>query len=276
MRIGCLVNLQRDVKESFREALELGFRSGQLVVWDLSLYTPEVARENLDLCQKENFELTAVWCGWSGPVHWGYPDMYHSLGLVPPYMRAQRVSELLKGAEFAHLLGVRDVVTHIGYFPDDPFDANHVEIVQCVRLIGQTLAQRGQRFLFETGEELPVTLLQLMRETGLDNLGVNFDPANLMMSGRANSLDALRMFRGCLYGVHAKDGRYPDVANGKVKGTQTPLGEGETQFREIVRMPKEFGYEGDITIEREIDDPVARRRDLAQAKCLLNEWMKEA
>ena len=55
-----------------------------------------------------------------------------------------------------------------------------------------------------------------MRETGLDNLGVNFDPANLMMSGRANSLDALRMFRGCLYGVHAKDGRYPDVANGKV------------------------------------------------------------
>ena len=62
----------------------------------------------------------------------------------------------------------------------------------------------------------------------------------------------------------------------KVKGTQTPLGEGETQFREIVRMLKEFGYEGDITIEREIDDPVVRRRDLAQAKCLLNEWMKEA
>ncbi len=118
--------------------------------------------------------------------------------------------------------------------------------------------------------------MQLMRETGLDNLGVNFDPANLMMSGRANSLDALRMFRGCLYGVHAKDGRYPDVANGKVKGTQTPLGEGETQFREIVRMLKEFGYEGDITIEREIDDSVVRRRDLAQAKCLLNEWMKEA
>ena len=51
---------------------------------------------------------------------------------------------------------------------------------------------------------------------------------------------------------------------------------GETQFREIVRMLKEFGYEGDITIEREIDDPVVRRRDLAQAKCLLNEWMKEA
>ena len=43
-----------------------------------------------------------------------------------------------------------------------------------------------------------------MRETGLDNLGVNFDPANLMMSGRANSLDALRMFRGCLYGVHGE------------------------------------------------------------------------
>ena len=63
MRIGCLVNLQRDVKESFREALELGFQSGQLVVWDLNLYTPEIAREVLDLCQKENFELTAVWCG---------------------------------------------------------------------------------------------------------------------------------------------------------------------------------------------------------------------
>ena len=273
MRIGCIVNLQKDVEASFSEALELGLKAGQLTVWDMSLYTDDTVERVKQVCAKTGFVITAVWCGWCGPVVWGYPDMYNTLGLVPAYLRGQRTQDLLAGGRFAAALGVRDVVTHIGFFPDNPFDRDHVEIVQCLRLICGELKSRGQRFLFETGEELPVTLLALIDEVGTGNLGVNYDPANLMMNGRANSLDALRMFRSCLWGVHAKDGFYPKP--GQRKGVQAPLGEGETQFSEIMKLLKEFGYNGDITIEREIPDAEQRKKDIRSAVALLNKWMRE-
>lgn len=274
MRIGCLVNLSHDVEASFAEARELGFHSGQLVVWDMSLYCEEIAQRVLNVCREIDFEITAVWCGWSGPVVWSYPDMYNTLGLVPAYLRGQRLFDLMKGCEFAHRLGVKHVVSHIGYFPDNPFDKDHVEIVHCMRHLCSALKARGQSFLFETGEELPVTLLRLIDEIGTGNLGVNFDPANLLMSGRANAADALTMFRGCLLGMHAKDGVYPEPGQGK--GKERRLGEGQANFPVLIRLLKEFGYEGDITIEREIPDLQQRRLDIAYARELLTTWIKEA
>ena len=273
MKIGCVVDLRPEIEKSFEEALSLGIHRGQLVVWDMSLYTEENAERILKFCREEDFHISALWAGWSGPVVWKYPEMYTTLGLVPDYMRWQRTQDLLRGAEFAARLNVRDVVSHIGYFPDNPFDRTHIEIVHCMRIVGRKLQERGQRFLFETGEELPVTLLLLMNEIGTGNLGVNFDPANLTMSGRANALDALRMFKDCIYGVHGKDATWP--VPGQPKGKEQPMGEGETHFAEIVRMLKEYGYNGDITIEREISDPEQRKTDIRRACRLIEDWMKE-
>lgn len=274
MNIGCVVNLTAGIETSFDEALSVGLHRGQLVVWDMSLYTKENAERILRFCEKENFEITAVWCGWSGPLNWKYPEMYSTLGLVPAYLRWKRTEDILKGAEFARWFGVKDIVTHIGYFPDDPYNRARIEIMQCVRVIAEKLKENGQRFLFETGEELPVTLIGLIEDVGTGNLGVNYDPANLMMGGRANSLDALRMFEGLIWGVHAKDGCYPH--KGQRKGVQVPLGEGETQFEKVVGILKEFGYDGCVTIEREISDADRRRQDIADAAAKLKIWMGDA
>ena len=108
----------------------------------------------------------------------------------------------------------------------------------------------GQNFLFETGQETPVTLKRLIEDTGEDNLGINLDPANLIMYGKANPVDALDVFGKYVMGVHAKDGKYP--TDGHNLGCETKIGEGKVDFPSLIKKLKEIGYDGALTIEREI------------------------
>lgn len=84
----------------------------------------------------------------------------------------------------------------------------------------------------------------------MDNLGVNLDPANLLMYGKANPIDALDILGPYVRGVHAKDGEYP-TDPGKL-GVEKPLGEGRVNFPVLIPKLKSFGFSGALTIEREI------------------------
>lgn len=267
MRVSILIPMRGGVRECIAPMAALGFRSGQLSVWDMGRYTPETSSEINDVCQELNFTITALWCGWSGPVDWGYPGMYTTLGLVPSYMREQRMKELLLGASFARSIGVNQIVTHSGYLPDNPQDPNHIEIVQVLRHIGRTIAKDGQYFLFETGEELPVTLVQLINETTCDNMGVNFDPANLLINARANPSDALTLLIPYIRGMHAKDAVYPSGTS--PKGKEVPIGQGLADFPLLLRKLFDAGYDGDITIEHEKHGNPERIPEIIRSKAYL-------
>ncbi len=273
MRVGLLVDITENYKEKIRHAKKLGFSCGQLAMWDMGFYT----EENLDGLKKtleeEQFEVTAFWCGWTGPVIWSYPDMYQSLGLVPDYMRAKRLEDLRRGAKFAYDLGVDTIVTHIGYFPDDPYHPTHISIVQCLKDFCKELAERGQKFTFETGEELPLTLSILINEIGLENVGVNFDPANLISGGRANPNDAMELLVSRVYGIHAKDAI--PAKFGDVKGKQVPIGEGRADFKNLLCQLKGAGYIGDIIIEHEIPNADNRDADIIRSKKYLEKLIDE-
>jgi sugar phosphate isomerase/epimerase len=85
---------------------------------------------------------------------------------------------------------------------------------------------------------------------GLDNVGVNLDPANLVLYGKANPVDSLDVFGQYVEGMHAKDGLYP--TNGRELGKEVPLGEGKVDFPVLIERLKGYGFKGPITIEREI------------------------
>lgn len=75
-------------------------------------------------------------------------------------------------------------------------------------------------FNFETGQETPITLLLTIQDIGLDNLGINLDPANLLMYGKGNPQDAVYMYGDYIRGVHIKDELYP--TDGRRLGKETP------------------------------------------------------
>src|SRR5439155_17279858 len=85
--------------------------------------------------------------------------------------------------------------------------------------------QNGQTFRCETGQETPITLVRAIKDIGLDNVGVNFDVANLILYGKANPLDAVELLGPYIMGMHAKDGLYP--TDPKQLGREVPIGQGK-------------------------------------------------
>ena len=267
MHVGILVPVDENFENKVSIVKKIGFKSGQISIWDMSMYTKECAEHIQNICSDFDFEITSLWCGWSGPVDWYYPAMYTTLGLVPAWLRNQRMIDLMDGAAFGNLLGIEDIVTHIGYIPDNPLDENYIGIVNALTVIGTELKKNGQRLLFETGEELPVTLVQMMKATGLDNLGVNLDPANLILSGRANAVEALNYFGPYFMRMHAKDALRP--VPGELHGVEVPVGKGHANFPELIKILKSLGYDGEITIEREGVDDEIWIKDISEAKVYL-------
>jgi len=69
-------------------------------------------------------------------------------------------------------------------------------------------------------------------------------------------------------GIHGKDGCYP--TNGYELGEEKPLGQGKVNYPAFIRKLKEIGYDGDITIEREISGE-EQKKDILMAKQMLEE-----
>jgi sugar phosphate isomerase/epimerase len=178
-----------------------------------------------------------------------------------------RCEQLKKGADFAAKLGVRDVITHLGFIPEIPLSKEFTEITLAVRELALHMKKNGQRFLFETGQETPVTLKRLISDVGTGNLGINLDPANLIMYGKANPIDALDVFGELVMGVHAKDGKYP--TSSRRLGAETRIGEGKVNFPEFIKKLHEVGYDGYLSIEREISGE-QQRADILESIDYLN------
>ncbi len=270
MKIGVLINLhtKSSIDEKFKKVKDLGLTSCQLCCWNMKQYTEEIAKEVTDACEKHGVTISTLWAGWSGPTAWNFYEGQLTLGLVPSAYRAMRIDELKKGSDFAKLIGVKNIATHMGYLPENPNTIEYREIVVAIRNVAQYMKNNEQNLLFETGQETPVTLMRTIEDVGTGNLGVNLDPANLIMYGKANPVDALDTIGKYVMDVHAKDGVYP--VDGKNLGKEKPLGEGKVNVRALISRLKEVGYDGPLTIEREISGE-EQIKDILSAKALLEE-----
>lgn len=274
MRVGVMVQLYTgaDMDAKFAEVREKGMNSCQLVCWDRTVFHDETAADRVKAAmEKHGVEISAFWCGWEGRKVWDFYEGQMTLGLVPTDYRVERLKMLEEGSDFAKKLGATDFVTHVGYMPENPYDPKYQEVLTACKTIVERCKKNGQVFLFETGQETPVTLKRAMqdieKDMGKGCVGINLDPANLVMYGKANPVDALEVFGEYVRGVHGKDGRYP--TDGHHLGDEVPLGQGKVNYPVFIPKLKEVGYDGDITIEREISGE-EQIRDIIMAKELLD------
>ena len=274
MKIGTMIYLddQNDLAKKFEQLKRFGFDNFQLCSWVPSLWTDEMVEKIKALTEEYGVTISAFWCGWEGPVVWDFYDGQLTLGLVPPEYRQMRVQNLCDGADFAKKLGVTDIITHMGFIPENPNDPNFAPFCVAVRTVAKHLKENGQYLLFETGQETPVTMLRCFEKVGCDNLGINLDTANLILYGRANPVDALDVFGKYVRNIHAKDGFYP--TNGHSLGEEVRLGDGKVDFKAFFKKLVELGYDSYVTIEREIwgDEQEA---DIIYARDYINQILSE-
>lgn len=266
MKLGIIIGLTDHPEVDLGKARELDLPTFQLACWQPDMLTESMAEKVKAASEETGVEITTVWGGWSGPAVWNFYDGPLTLGLVPITYRAQRMQDLKRASDFARLLGVNSITTHVGFIPENPNDPTYREVIIALREIAAYCARKDQDFCFETGQETPVTLIRAFEDIGLDNLGVNLDPANLIMYGKANPVDSMDLLGPHIKGVHAKDGEYPTC--GQRLGLEKPLGEGRVDFPALIAKLKEHGYQGAITIEREIAGP-QQIKDIRRAKELL-------
>lgn len=266
IKLGLIVPLREETEEEIRKVHALGFPTCQVSCWNVNLYNRDVARLLRKTADKYGVEITAIWAGLPGRYVWNFIEGPSTIGLVPPETREIRLKALKKASDFTREVGVENIATHVGFIPENPKDPIYISLIEALKNIAKFCAENSQFFLFETGQETPVTLLRTIEDIGAENLGVNLDPANLLMYGKANPVDALDILGKYVRGVHAKDGEYP--TNGRELGKEKPLGEGRVNFPALISKLKALGYRGAITIEREISGP-QQIADILRAKEIL-------
>lgn len=259
-------NKDTDLCKRFEQAKEMGLDSCQLNVWDEELFSAESAEKVNEALEETGFKISALWAGWGGPCEWNFSYGPSTIGLVPAAYRESRLNALKKAADFAAMINVGKVVTHVGFIPENPSDPDFNGTVGALRNLCRYMKQKGEYFLFETGQETPVTLLRTIEAIGYENVGINLDTANLILYGKANTLDALDVFGKYVMETHIKDGLYP--TEGMKLGREVAAGEGKANIPAVIKKLIELGYNGTYTIEREISGE-EQIRDIIKARDLI-------
>lgn len=273
-RIGAMVgyNTDVDILEKFRKNQELGINFCQICIWNVDIFKSDEHAEKIKAAIAETgINVSSLWAGWTGPCEWNFTAGPDTIGLVPVAYRFTRLNELKSASDFAEKIGVKQVVTHVGFIPENPSATEFNGTVAALRNLCGYMKKKGQHFLFETGQETPITLLRTIEAIGTGNLGVNLDTANPILYGKANPVDALDVFGKYVMDTHIKDGFYP--TNGMYLGHEARAGDGKANIPEVVRkLIVEYGYEGPFTIEREISGE-QQTADIIHAKKLLEDAM---
>ncbi|HTQ53469.1 MAG TPA: sugar phosphate isomerase/epimerase family protein [Bryobacteraceae bacterium] len=247
LQLGLIVSAGSDPEAAIRKVHSFGIPTCQVGVGAFDAGMAQRLRAALD---QYHIEASSLVAGGPGPEVY---DFYHgplTIGFVPRQYREARIAQIQKTSDFARQCGVPAVQTHCGFIPENPNDPLYKEAVDALRTVGAYCKRNGQNFRCETGQETPITLFRAIHDTGLDNIGVNFDAANLILYGKANPVDALDILGPLVQGVHAKDGLYP--TNPRELGKEVPIGQGKVNFPAFIKRLKEAGYRGPLTIEREI------------------------
>lgn len=251
-KVGVIFAMEEILEKGVGRLEELNIDTIQMVEWSPHLLTQENA-DKIKALTAGKIEIASIWAGWSGPCIWNFVDGPSTLGLVPAAYRAHRVEELKRAADFACMLGVDTIATHLGYVPECPITKEYRDVLSATKHVADYCKSKGVRFIFETGEETPTALMRFILDLDNEQAGVNLDPANLIIYGKGNPIDALDMFNGRIYGVHIKDANYTTDPQ-HAMGEEQVVGQGSVNFPVFLeKLIKKCGYQGPLFIEREIE-----------------------
>lgn len=268
--IGAFASVDAGLGVQLDVVKELGIPTIQLHAPQPSSRTKERAEAFKQQLAGLGIELTAVFGGFSGESYESIPIVESTVGLMPPETRASRVAEMKEISDFASWIGCDVVALHLGFIPHDSSDPGYQEMIDVTRDLCAYAKNNGQNLHLETGQETADGLLQFLADTGVDNLFVNFDPANMILYGTGEPIEALKKLGKHVRSVHCKDATWSDKP-GESWGCEVPLGDGDVNIAEYLATLAEIGYEGPLTIEREIpQEPERQKQEIGHASNLLN------
>lgn len=258
-----------DPGKTLEPLMKFGIRTGQLGIrGDLDLSCLPQWKSALEAA---NFSAGSVTAAYTGEDYADIPTVERTVGFIPPATRDEREKRTYQVSDFAAELGAKSISTHVGFVPHDSGNPNYVAVRDMVRRVCDYAAKHGQTLALETGQETAPVLLAFIKDVERKNLGINFDPANMILYGTGDPIEALGVLGKHVFSVHCKDGDWPPKDQPNALGHEKALGTGAVGVERFVKQLRQVGYKGPLTIEREGVDPAQWLKDVESAIKLLED-----
>lgn len=246
--IGVIQYDYSDIDKSFKELHELGFGSCQL---NYKNTVDKTFADKVKAASKKHQIKVTTLVGVPGHCVWNFRQGPATIGLVPKEGREEKLETYKKMIDFCVMADIPAMHSHFGFIPEDPSSEQYKDFIQVMKELANYAKERNIMIYFETGQETPTTLIRAIHDIGTGNVFINCDLANLIMYGKANALDAVKMFGSLIKEFHAKDGKYP--TDPYELGAEVNIPEGEVNFPAVIAELKKQNYHGSLTIECELN-----------------------
>jgi len=216
-------------------------------------------------------EIVSGMFGTMGEDYSSLESIRQTGGVVPDEAWPANLEIARKSADSAAALGLALVTFHAGFLPEDSSEPDYEKLLVRLRTLGEMFAEVGVELAFETGQEDAESLSRFLEDLAVPTVGVNFDPANMILYGKGDPVAGLRILLPWLKQVHIKDAIATKVPG--TWGAEVVVGTGEGDWSAFFNVLTGAGYSGALCIEREAGE--TRVPDILAAKQHIESVLKK-
>jgi len=225
-----------------------GIRRVQLAL-DPLREAPEVWGETAALFRQKGITTVSGMLGCVGEDYSTLETIRVTGGIAPDATWEQNRKNIRATATLAQQLGLKLVTFHAGFLPHEAKDPNFAKMLRRLAETAEVFQAANIALGLETGQETAPALVQLLQTLKRPNVGVNFDPANMILYDKGNPIAALRVLGPWIRQVHIKDARRTKAPG--TWGEEVVAGTGEVDWPAFFATLRELNYTGDFVVERE-------------------------
>lgn len=223
----------------------------------------------IEAVKSSGLEVSATCAGFAGEDYSTIQRIAETGGLAPDDEYASRLEKIRKALDVSVALGVPTMTMHMGFVPHEK-GAKYTKMVDRAREVANLAGEKGLVLTMETGQEKATALVEYLSAVGCENVKVNFDPANMILYGAGEPVEAVEILRDHIAHVHMKDANWSD-SRGESWGEEVVLGAGEADIPRVVSKLRAQGYTGALVIEREAGD--SRVEDIKEGIAFLESML---
>lgn len=170
-------------------------------------------------------------------------------GLAPDTTWKRNRESIRASAEIAARLGLPLVTFHAGFLPHDKSDPAYSKMLSRLRVVAGIFDDHKIALGMETGQETATALASVLTDLNCPNVGVNFDPANMILYDKGDPVEAVDVLSPWLRQVHIKDALGAKIPG--TWGTEVAVGSGAVAWPAFFATLRKLHFTGDLVIERE-------------------------
>ena len=238
-----------DTQDLINSVKQLGLSHIQLALGPLAQMDDKRKHQEYGLLRSSGLTITSGMIGFPGEDYSTIARIRQTGGYVPDAEWMKRKALTRAAGQVAKDLGLTRLSTHIGFVPKSS-EENYDTMLERVCEVAEPLSAAGIQLLMETGQETAPELLQFLNDLKCHNVAVNFDPANMILYGAGDPVEAIRTLGRHIGHVHVKDGTLSSRP-GQEWGSEVPFGTGDVPVAEFLKALRDVGYTGPLVIERE-------------------------